>query len=127
MVREHRLVGGDHVFARCNGGLGRRLGGAVASAHQLDKDVDIIASGQGDRIVFPGVIGEGHAAILVAAAGRNGGDHHRAARPDGQKLGFLADDLDDTGADRAQSGDAEAQGCVHGALRLSLKGFGCAM
>jgi hypothetical protein len=49
VMGEHRLVGGDHVFAARDRGLGRGLGGAVLAAHELHEDVHIVAGWRAPR------------------------------------------------------------------------------
>ena len=120
VVGQHRLVGGHNVLACGDRGLGRGLGGAIAAAHQFDENIHIFALGQGHGIVFPGIIRNVHAPVLVTRPGGDGGDDHGATGAICQKVGLLPDDLDDAGANGAQSGDAKAQGCCHGVLRSAF-------
>mmetsp|Transcript_7558 Transcript_7558/g.12975 ORF Transcript_7558/g.12975 Transcript_7558/m.12975 type:complete len:458 (+) Transcript_7558:1374-2747(+) len=110
---QHRLVGGNHMFARRNGRFGRVLGGTIGAAHQFDKNVHIGARGQSNGVVFPRVVGQGDAPILVAIAGADSGDLDRRPGARGQKCCVLAHDFDDACANGAQSCNAEAQGSVH--------------
>ena len=61
---QHRFIGGDHVFACFDRGLGGGFGGAIFAAHEFDKHVDIVALGQLDRVVFPRIGVKVHPAIF---------------------------------------------------------------
>jgi hypothetical protein len=77
VMGEHRLVGGDHVLAARDRGLGRGLGRAVLAAHELHEDVHIVAHGERDGVVLPRVGTDRDAPVLVAAARGDGGDLDR--------------------------------------------------
>ena len=112
-MRQKRLVGGDHIFACGDGGLGRGLGRAVAAAHELDEDIDIVALGEHHGIVFPGVMVDVDAPVLAARAGGHGGDLDGPTGAHRQEIGLLADNLDHSGADGPQTGNPKAQRLAH--------------
>ena len=113
MHGQHRLVGGDHVLAGVQRGLGRGLGGAVRSAHELDEDIHIVTRGQHDGIVFPGIAGKRDAPVLVAVARRHGRDRDVLAGAGLQQGGFAPDDLDQSGPDSAQTRNAQPNRVAH--------------
>ena len=109
MNRQHRLVRRNDVLAGFQRGLCCRFGRAVRSAHQFDKDVDVIACGQRNGVVFPNVTIQGHAAILAAIAGRDGTDGDLAPGAGGKHGGLPAQDFQHADADRSKAGNPEAQ------------------
>jgi hypothetical protein len=111
---EHGLVGGDHMLAGGERGERGGLGRAVLAPHRLDHQIDVVAAGERDRVVLPGVGGEVDAAVAVARAGGDRGDLDGPSGAPGEQVGMRLDDLHDAGAHRAEAGEGDAQGIGHG-------------
>ena len=110
---EKRLVGRDHVLAGLEGRLDGGLGGPVAAADQLDDAIDLAGAGEIARVVEPAVAGDVDAAVAGAVARRDGGDAHGAAAARGERVLLPGEDAHHGSADRAEAGDADAQGFDH--------------
>jgi hypothetical protein len=101
------------------------------AAHDFDKDVNIVAFGQGNRVGFPSVARQIGVAVFRFIAGGNGGDHHRTAGAQGDQIGVLLHDLDHTDSNGAKTRKTQAQrfGC-HGkapfVIHARLLADGCA-
>ena len=107
--RQQRLVGGDHILARGKRGFGRVLGGAFVAAHQFDKDIHIVPFCQCDGIILPRVARQCDTAVLVAAAGRDGGDGDGATGAGLDQGSLLADDPHHANPNGAQSGNPKTK------------------
>ena len=114
VMGKQRLVGGDHRLAGLERRLDRRLGRIALAAHQLDEDIDLGRPGQRHRIVMPGDPGEivlarrllRDRAETPASSDRAAGAcrYHRVMEPQG---------IENARANRAEPGDADAQGSLH--------------
>ena len=67
------------MFACRKCGFGRGFGWAIRAAHQFDENIHVIAGRQFDGIIFPIIRRQRQPAVLVAGAGRDRRNRHRAA------------------------------------------------
>ncbi len=109
VMRQQRLVGGDHILARRNRGLGCQTGGAFVATHHLDEHIDIIAFGQCHWVGFPCKTRQVGIAVLGPVTRGNGGDDHGAPGAGGNQIAVTLHDLDHANAHGAQTGNAKAQ------------------
>jgi hypothetical protein len=113
VLRHHLFVGGDDVTTGGEGGLDVLVGRLLAADH-LDHDLDALvvedlASVGGKQCsVDPGI------SLLVRIADEDAPHLERAADPLGEDGGTLAQDLGDTGADVAQTHQANADCAIAG-------------
>ncbi|QYU67233.1 tripartite tricarboxylate transporter permease [Leptolyngbya sp. 15MV] len=113
VVRDHRLVGGDEALARADRPPRQRQRRAIGPADQLDHHVDVFARGQRGHVVDPVEPGDVDAAVAVAAARADSGDLDPAPGPRGHERGIGVEQPDDTGPDRAEPGERDAQRFRH--------------
>src|SRR5690606_4295329 len=86
VVGEQRLVGGDDVFARGDGGFDQLQRYAGLAADQLHDDVDVVAPGEIAGIVAPGDAREIDAAVATAVPRAGGGDDDGTAAARGHEV-----------------------------------------
>jgi hypothetical protein len=101
---EHRLVGGDDVLAPGERRRGSRLRRAVLAAHHLDDEVDVVAAGERDRVVLPGVGREVDAAVAVPRAGGDRDDLDRPPGASGDRIAVRLQHPDHARPDGAEAG-----------------------
>ena len=65
MQCQKRLVGRNNMLARADRGLGCLFRRALRAAHEFNEDIHVIAAGQGDGIILPGITRQTHAPVLV--------------------------------------------------------------
>ena len=113
MMRQQRLVGGNHVLASLQCGFDRRLGGVAFAAHQFDENVDIGVRRQFHRVVVPGELRQVVAAVLGPGTG---GHRHHLDRPPGagrHQIHVPRQNVQHPAADRSQPRNAQTQRLFH--------------
>jgi hypothetical protein len=124
VVREQRLVGGDHVVARRDRALDDRLGHALGAADQLQHHVYLGIGRHGHRVVEPARPREIDRPGLAALAGRDRRDHDLPAAARRDQRAVLLDQPHGLGADGAQARDRDLERFAHEAsLRPSSTSF----
>jgi hypothetical protein len=116
MHGEQRLVGGDHVLAVPQGRLHQAPRHAGGAADQLDHDVDVARHGQRQRILLPAHAVKIDVALLGFGACAHRDELEAAAAAQRQQAIVLGQQLDHTGTDGAQPGNADLQGRIHWGL-----------
>ena len=128
VMGEQRLVGRHQMLAVGESRLRERPRGALRPADQLDDDIHGGEGGERPGVIPPLEPFERDPAILALVTRRDRDHLDRPARPLLEQLCVVAQEREHAAADRAQSGNGDAQGVSHGAgffrLRLRLGGDG---
>src|SRR5215472_11311348 len=113
LVGHQRLVGCDHVLAVNDRGFDDLAGDPVSAADQLDDDIDLGIGGHRHRVLVPAHRRQISATITAAVTRRYRDDDEPAAGTLGQQLGLAIEQLQDAGADCAETSDSELQRRFH--------------
>ncbi len=117
MVRQQRLVGGDHGLPGGERRLDRALGGIAGAAHQLDKHVDAAIARERNRVGDLAHLREIERRVPRRVLRSIGHEIDRPAGPFGDGVAGAQEHRGDGGADRAQSGEAHSQRFGHGRIQ----------
>ena len=109
VLGEQRLVGGDDRLARRQRRLDRLARRAVGAADEFDEEIDVGRARQGDGIVEPFGIADDRRRGRATCRGPNGGHRDRAPRARRKRLRLPVEKTYDGSADRAETGNADAQ------------------
>ena len=112
-MRHQRLVGGDDVLAVLERGLEQLAGDAVGAADQLDDDVDLGIGRHRRGILVPAHRREIDAAVAPPVARRYRGDDDAAAGALRQQIGLPVQQLQNAGANGAETGDGDLERRFH--------------
>jgi hypothetical protein len=115
MHGEQGLVGCDHRLPGCQRGLHQRSSGPFGAADHFHHDIDSGIGRQGHGIIEPAQAGERHAAIARAVARGDRSDSDRAAGAGRDEVRILAQQRQNTGAYRAEAGEADGKRTGHNA------------
>ena len=103
MMGKQGFIGRDNILARRERCLGCVFCGAIMASHQFDKNVDILALGQRNRVAFPRIAIERDSSFFGAAACRDRAQCDGTTSALLKQRGLLADDFHNAGAHGSQS------------------------
>ncbi len=112
-MREQRLVGGDDVPPRVEGGFHRRARDAVRPADQLDHDVALRLARHLGGVVVPSDARQIEPPVFLARPCGHGDHTQRPPAAPGDQRAIGVDQLEDAGTDRAEAGDGNVEGPAH--------------
>ncbi len=113
---QQRLVGGDDMLARTQRALHQTASDAPRTADQLDHHVDVARVSERERIAVPAHAAEVDITFLPGVACAHCHKLECAAAAQRQEAVVFGQQLDHSGADGAEAGDADLQGRFHWSL-----------
>ena len=118
MLRQERLVGGDHRLAGLQRRRDRRPRRIAVAADQLDERIDPGIARKLHRVRDPAQLPDVDAAILAARARADRHDLDRPPAAERQRLTLALDQTHHRSADRAETGETHFEGGNHGASAI---------